>query len=137
MPCGRAEVLLGDDALLVGVRLQESGLELAAQQPDDPLFRALQERPAQHLLTWRNKPLDADSCVATFAHPSAVNALAVSATLLVGGAGAHVYVYDAATEERLGTLDAGSDVKSVALHDDRIVAGCENGNVKVWNSGER
>ena len=142
-----AEVAGGDVARLkafVGryrdVLQREGGkavAQLAAQQPDDPLFRALQERPAQHLLTWRNKPLDADSCVATFAHPSAVNALAVSATLLVGGAGAHVYVYDAATEERLGTLDAGSDVKSVALHDDRIVAGCENGTLKVWNSGER
>ena len=61
-----------------------------------------------------------------------MNALAISATHLVGGAGGHVYVYDAATEELLGTLEAGSAVESVALHDDLIVAGCENGTLKVW-----
>ena len=111
--------------------------QLAAQQPDDALFRALQERPQQRLLTWCNKPLGADPCVATFAHPSSVGALAVSATLIVGGAGKHVYVYDAATDERLGTLEGDADVQCVAVHEDRIAAGYENGTLKVWNSGER
>ena len=109
--------------------------QLAAQQPDDALFRALQERPEQRLLAWRNKPLGADPCVATFAHPSSVSALAVSATHIVGGAGKHVYVYDAATEELLGTLEGGANVKCVSVHMDRITAGYENGMLKVWDSG--
>ena len=28
--------------------------QLALQQPDDAVFRALQQRPMQRLLTWRN-----------------------------------------------------------------------------------
>ena len=60
---------------------------------------------------------------------------AAAARVIVSGAGNHVYMYDAATEERLGTLEAGADVQCVALHNDRIAAGCENGTLKVWDSG--
>ena len=71
-----------------------------------------------------------------------MNGSAVSKTLIVGGAGESVYVYDAATEELLGKLDGPSDVKSVAIFekdaDERsglILAGYENGTLKVWDAG--
>ena len=96
----------------------------------------------QRLLTWRNKPQRPDPCVATFMHPEPVQSIAFSKTLIVGGAGESVYVYDAATEELLGKLDGSSDVKSVAIFekdaDERsglILAGYENGTLKVWDAG--
>jgi hypothetical protein len=117
--------------------------QLALQEPlETPLFQMLRAAPMQRLLTWRNKPLQPDPCVATFTHPSSVNGSAVSKTLIVGGAGESVYVYDAATEELLGKLDGSSDVKSVAIFekdaDERsglIVAAYENGTIKVWDAG--
>ena len=96
----------------------------------------------QRLLTWRNKPQRPDPCVATFTHPERVNGSAVSKTLIVGGAGESVYVYDAATEELLGKLDGSSDYASVAIiekdADERsglIVAAYENSTIKVWDAG--
>ena len=123
--------------------------QLALQEPlETPLFQMLRAAPMQRLLTWRNKPQRPDPCVATFMHPksgngSAVSKMgsAVSKTLIVGGAGKSVYVYDAATEELLGKLDGSSDVKSVAIFekdaDERsglIVAAYENGTIKVWGA---
>ena len=117
--------------------------QLALQEPlDTPLFRMLRAAPMQRLLTWRNKPQRPHPCVATFTHPESVNGSVVSKTLIVGGVGASVYVYDAATEELLGKLDGSSDVMSVAIFekdaDERsglIVAAYKNGTIKVWDAG--
>ena len=117
--------------------------QLALQEPlETPLFQMLRAAPMQRLLAWRNKPQRPDPCVATFTHPDSVNGSAVSKTLIVGGAGKSVYVYDAATEELLGKLDGSSDVKSVAIFekdaDERsglIVAAYEKGTIKVWDAG--
>ena len=114
--------------------------QLVLQQPEaGVVFDALKEAKMQRLVTWRNKPL-ADPCVATFAHEGAVVALAVSRSRVVGGAGTAVHVYDAETEELLGKLEGASDVKSVAIFEGEegqgwIVAGYENGTIKVWDSG--
>ena len=118
--------------------------QLALQQPQEGVvFDRLREMKMQRLLTWRNKP-QADPCVATFAHGSSVSAVAVSRMRIVGAAGKAVHVYDTATEEELGTLEGPSDVKSVAIFetDDEestalIVAGFENGTIKVWDAGAR
>ena len=71
-----------------------------------------------------------------------MNGSAVSKTLIVGGAGESVYVYDAATEELLGKLDGSSDVKSVTIFekgaDERsglIGAAYKDGTIKVWDAG--
>ena len=117
--------------------------QLALQEPlETPLFQMLRAAPMQRLLTWRNMPQRPDPCVATFTHQGSVNGSAVSKTLIVGGAGKSVYVYDAATEELLGKLDGPSDVKSVTIFekdaDERsglILAGYENGTLKVWDAG--
>ena len=113
--------------------------QLALQEPlETPLFQMLRAAPMQRLLTWLNMPQRPDPCVATFMHPKSVNGSAVSKTLIVGGAGESVYVYDAATEELLGKLDGSSDVKSVAIFekdaDERsglILVGYGNGTLKV------
>jgi hypothetical protein len=114
--------------------------QLVLQQPEaGVVFDELKKAKTQRLLTWRNKPL-ADPCVATLAHEgSTVNALAVSKTRIVGGAGKTVHVYDM-EEELLGKLDGASDVKSVAVFEGEegegwIAAGYENGTIKVWDSG--
>ena len=117
--------------------------QLALQQPlETALFRRLREEPMQRLLTWRNKPQHPDPCVATLTHPAKLKAIAVSRTLIVGGAGVSVYVYDAATEELLGKLEASSEVTSVAVvetdADERsgmIAAAYKNGTIKVWDAG--
>ena len=94
---------------------------------------------SQRLVKWRNKPQQADPCVATLAHKDSVKALAVSATRIVGGAGKVVYVYDAGTEELLEELQGESDVTSVAIYEGGegglIVAGYANGAIKMWRSG--
>ena len=112
--------------------------QLVLQQPEEgAVFDKLKEAPMQRLLRWRNKP-QADPCIATLAHEKAVGALAVSKTRIVGGAGNVVHVYDADAEP-LGKLEGTSDVKSVAIFegDDAgwIVAGYENGTIKVWDAG--
>ena len=94
----------------------------------------------QRQIVWRNKPQAEDPCVATFGLGDQVNALAVSATRVVGGAVKCVHVYDAATQELLGKLEGASDVKSVAIlegDEERIAAGFADGTLKVWDAGER
>ena len=113
--------------------------QLALQHPDEGiLFEKLRAVLTQRLLKWLNKP-QADPCIATFAHEGPVNALAVSATCIVGGAGKALYVYDAATDELRGELEGTSDVQSVAVFEAEgtglIVAGYKNGTIKVWDSG--
>jgi hypothetical protein len=114
--------------------------QLALQQPEaGVVFDALKKAKTQRLLTWHNKPL-ADPCIATFSHEGSVNALAVSKTRIVGGAGEAVHVYDAESEELLGKLEGASDVKSVAIFEGEegkgwIVAGYKNGTIKVWDAG--
>ena len=60
-------------------------------------------------------------------------------TCSVGGAGKTLYVYDATTDELRGKLEGTSDVRSVAVFEvegaGRIVAGYEDGTIKVWDSG--
>jgi hypothetical protein len=114
--------------------------QLALQQPQTSVvLDLLQRAPLQRLVVWRNKPLADDPCVATFVHQSCVNAVAVSKTRIVGGAGKAVYVYDADSEELLKQLEGTSDVKSVAVFEDEqgglITAGYEDGTIKVWDSG--
>jgi len=116
--------------------------QLAWQEPDDGnvVIGKLRETPVPRVLRWRNKPQAADPCISTFSHKSSVNAIAVSRTRIVGGAGKAVCVYDAATEELLGTLPCDEDVKSVAVFEDQdgagtIVAGGAGGTIKVWDAG--
>jgi len=104
--------------------------QLASQQPDESVvFRAVMHK--EQYLKWRNKPQTFDACIATLSLSSQVSGVAVSKTRIVGGAGASVYVYDAATEELLETLESGSDVHSVAIYEDDetgwIVAGMDRG----------
>ena len=113
--------------------------QLALQHPDEGIvFQKLRAVPTQRLLKWRNKP-QADPCIATFAHEGSVQAVAVSATCIVGGAGKVLYVYDATTDELRGKLEGTSDVQSVAVLQaegaGRIMAGFEDGTIKVWDSG--
>jgi hypothetical protein len=114
--------------------------QLALQQPQTSVvLDLLQRAPLQRLVVWRNKPLTDDPCVATFAHEGGVNAVAVSSTRIVGGAGKAVYVYDADSEELLKQLEGTSDVTSVAIFEDEqgglITAGYKDGTIKVWDSG--
>ena len=115
--------------------------QLVAQQPEaSKIFDALREAKTQRVLNWRNKPL-AEACVATFVHDEQVNALAVSKTRIVGGAGKAVHVYDAESEERLGKLEGASAVQSVAVFESDdgkgwIAAGFQDGTIKVWDAGQ-
>jgi len=104
--------------------------QLASQQPDESVvFRAVMHK--EQYLKWRNKPQTFDACIATLLLSSFVVGVGVSKTRIVGGAGQSVYVYDAATEELLETLESGSDVHSVAIYEDDetgwIVAGMDRG----------
>ena len=96
-------------------------LQLASQQPDNgAVFRARcgpSSRPVR-TLKWRNKPQEADACIATLTHKSDVNALAVSKTRILGASATSVFVYDAETEELLQELEGEGDVQSVAISDD-------------------
>ena len=108
-------------------------LQLALQQPDASIiFKSLTSTAG---LAWRNKPQQEDPCIATFAHPSAVNAVAVSPKLIVSGSGNTVYVRDAESEELLDKLDGSSEVKAVAVSAAFVVAGYKDGTLKVWDSG--
>ena len=116
--------------------------QLAWQEPEvSVVFQAAETKLERvGLVTWRNKPTHTDPCVATLEHKSAVGALAVSATRIVGGSGSSLFVYDAKTEELLEELVGTSEVKSVAIceggevAESRIVAGYEDGSVKVWGA---
>ena len=91
-------------------------------------------------LVWRNKPQQADACVATLVQRGEVKAVAMSATRVVGAAGKVVVVYDAETNELLEELEGPSEVMSVAISEDEdgkgwITAGYENGTINVWDAG--
>lgn len=81
--------------------------QLACQQPDESVvFRALGEPPPTRVLTWRNKPQEADACIATLAAEAAEGEfngkVAISANYIVACTGTSILVYDARTYELLG-----------------------------------
>ena len=118
-------------------------LQLASQQPDTSAVYgawSVAPRTAARTLVWRNKPQQADACIATLAHQNTVNALAVSKTRLVVASGKALCVYDAETEELLEQLDGESEVRCVAVTEQAvgaslIVMGDEGGTIKVWDAG--
>ena len=87
------------------------------------------------MVRWLNKPQAADPCIAAFGHAWWVEAVAVSKALLVCGAGKVLNVYGALTRERLLEHEGGSDVKSVAVSDEYLVVGYEDGSLAVWDAG--
>ncbi|KAL1503550.1 hypothetical protein AB1Y20_012029 [Prymnesium parvum] len=112
--------------------------QLASQQPDESVvFRAVMHK--EQYFKWRNKPQTFDACIATLLLSSEVSGVAVSKTRIVGGAGQSVYVYNAATEELLETLECGQDVCSVAIYEEQeagsLVAGLRDGAIRIWDSG--
>ena len=133
-------------------------MQLALQQPDaSAVFRAAEasqlasKQPARALM-WRNKSQEKDACIGTLSHKEAVRSVAVSATRIVSGSGNSIFVYDAESQELLEELKGTSGVKSVAIWDggqsggkeggkntdqskSLIVAGFEDGTVKVWDLG--
>ena len=118
--------------------------QLASQEPDESVVHCAFEKGerSQRFLRWCNKPQQADPCIATLKHPEAVNALAVSATRVVGGVGKCVHIYDAATQEPLEELLGESEVNSIAIfeHDGQkgtgwIAVGYKNGTIQVWSAG--
>ena len=117
--------------------------QLASQEPDDSVvFRAWKAEglEATRLLEWRNKPQTRDPCIASLVHTSAVSSAAVSRTRIVGGAGKVVAVYNRETEELLEEFACSSDVRSVAIWENEsdrgwIVAGLEDGTIKIWDAG--
>ena len=124
--------------------LQKAGgaavAQLASQQPDaSTVFTSLAKAPMRTLV-WRNKPQQADPCIATLSHQGQVNALAVSKTRIIGSANKSLVVYDAETQELLEELEGESDVRAVDITEQAdgtsmIVAGYENGTIKVWDAG--
>ena len=117
--------------------------QLASQEPDDsPVCRAwaAEGRGGARLLAWRNKPQTHDPCLASLVHASPVNSAAVSRTRIVGAAGKVVAVYNRETEELLEEFACSSDVRSVAIWENEsdrgwIVAGLEDGTIKIWDAG--
>jgi WD40 repeat protein len=103
---------------------------------------------------WRNKSQEKDACIGTLSHELAVSSVAVGSTRIVSGSGNSIFVYDAESQELLEELKGTSGVKSVAIWDggqsggkeggkntdqskSLIVAGFEDGTIKVWDSGAR
>ena len=117
--------------------------QLASQEPDDSaVFRAWRAEGlgGARLLAWRNKPQTHDPCLASLVHASPVNSAAVSRTRIVGAAGKVVAVYNRETEELLEEFACSSDVRSVAIWENEsdrgwIVAGLEDGTIKIWDAG--
>ena len=98
------------------------------------------DKAGRTTLVWRNKPQQADACVATLVQRESVAAVAMSATRVVGAAGKVVVVYEAETNELLEELEGPSAVTSVAITEDEdskgwITAGYENGTINVWDAG--
>ena len=115
-------------------------LQLASQQPDDSCLLKAVRQSMQRILKWCNKPQQKDACVATLAHKSSVQALAVSTTRIIGGSGNSLFVYDAETEELLEELVGTSEVKSVSLTEQAdgtqlLAAGYADGTIQVWDAG--
>ena len=132
-------------------------MQLALQQPDaSAVFRtaALQIQPTR-ALKWRNKSQEKDACIGTLSHELAVSSVAVGSTRIVSGSGNSIFVYDAESQELLEELKGTSGVSisgvsCVAIWDggqgcdedggtdqskSLIVAGFEDGTIKVWESG--
>ena len=129
-------------------------MQLALQQPDaSAVFRAAEasqlasKQPARALM-WRNKSQEKDACIGTLPHKEAVSSVAVGATRIVSGSGNSIFVYDAESQELLEELQGTCNVTSLAIWDggkdggkhtnqtmSLIVAGFEDGTVKVWDSG--
>ena len=117
--------------------------QLASQEPDDSaVFRAWRAEGlgGARLLAWRNKPQTHDPCLASLVHASPVSSAAVSRTRIVGAAGKVVAVYNRETEELLEEFACSSDVRSVAIWENEsdrgwIVAGLEDGTIKIWDAG--
>jgi hypothetical protein len=129
-------------------------MQLALQQPDaSALFcaAASQIQPTR-ALKWRNKSQEKDACIGTLSHELAVSSVAVGSTRIVSGSGNSIFVYDAESQELLEELKGTSEVQSVAIWDggqsggkeggkntdqskSLIVAGFEDGTIKVWDSG--
>jgi WD40 repeat protein len=124
-------------------------MQLALQEPDaSAVFRAAasQIQPTR-ALKWRNKSQEKDACIGTLSHELAVSSAAVGSTRIVSGSGNSIFVYDAESQELLEELKGASEVQSVAIWDggqggqntdqskSLIVAGFQNGTIKVWDSG--
>jgi hypothetical protein len=128
-------------------------MQLALQQPDaSAVFRAAASQPSSkqptRALMWRNKSQEKDACIGTLSHKEAVSSVAVGATRIVSGSGNSIFVYDAESQELLEELEGTRNVTSVAIWDggkdggkdankskSLIVAGYQDGTIKVWESG--
>ena len=129
-------------------------MQLALQQPDaSAVFRAaeasqLASKQPTRALVWRNKSQEKDACIGTLSHKDGVSSVAVGATRIVSGSGNSIFVYDAESQELLEELQGTCNVTSLAIWDggkdggkhtnqtmSLIVAGFEDGTVKVWDSG--
>ena len=128
-------------------------MQLALQQPDaSAVFREAasqisSEQPTR-ALKWRNKSQEKDACIGTLSHKSAVSSVAVGFTRIVSGSGNSIFVYDAESQELIEEIEGTSEVMSVAIWDggkdggkhanqskSLIVAGFQDGTIKVWDSG--
>ena len=132
-------------------------MQLALQQPDaSAVFRAAASQiQLTRALKWRNKSQEKDACIGTLSHELAVGSVAVGSTRIVSGSGNSIFVYDAESQELLEELKGTSGVSisgvsCVAIWDggqgcdedggtdqskSLIVAGFEDGTIKVWESG--
>ena len=132
-------------------------MQLALQQPDaSAVFRAAASQiQLTRALKWRNKSQEKDACIGTLSHELAVSSVAVGSTRIVSGSGNSIFVYDAESQELLEELKGTSGVSisgvsCVAIWDggqgcdedggtdqskSLIVAGFEDGTIKVWESG--
>lgn len=130
--------------------------QLACQQPDDSVVFGAWRRGAvfspPRWLNWRNKPQQADPCIATLTLKADRAGVAVSATHIVGAAGTSVFVYDAATQELREELEGESKVTCIATFEPSaqggmcslLVAGYKNEigynnftcTIKMWDLGQ-
>ena len=115
-------------------------MQLALQQPDaSAVFRAaasqLSSMQPMRALKWRNKSQEKDACIGTLSHKETVHSVAVGSTRIVSGSGNSIFVYDAESQELIEEIEGISGVKSVAICKSLIMAGFEDGTIKVWDSG--
>jgi hypothetical protein len=96
---------------------------------------------------WRNTSQEKDACIGTLSHKDGVSSVAVGATRIVSGSGNSIFVYDAESQELLEELQGTSNATSVDIWDggkdggkhtnqsmSLIVAGYEDGTIKVWDA---